>query len=116
MLPCERALKVGSQTSVKSDLAFCLGLFIEKTNCALIVKGKQNRIGLVTRPGRNQDGDDEDSDGGEGGRGGGGGEDGDEEEMDEEMDEDGDYAKDYFDNGEGYLDEDDDNLDEGGIY
>ena len=32
------------------------------------------------------------------------------------MDEDGDYARDYFDNGEGYLDEDEDNLDEGGIY
>ena len=27
-----------------------MGLFIERTNCALIVKGKQNRIGLVTRP------------------------------------------------------------------
>jgi len=38
------------------------------------------------------------------------------EEADEEMDEDGDYARDYFDNGEGYLDDDEDNLDEGGIY
>ena len=39
------------------------------------------------------------------------------EEMDdEEMDDETDYARDYFDNGEGYLDEEDDNLDEGGIY
>ena len=38
------------------------------------------------------------------------------EEVDEEMDDETDYAKDYFDNGEGYLDEEDDNLDEGGIY
>ncbi|KAI9565019.1 hypothetical protein GHT06_008761 [Daphnia sinensis] len=35
-----------------------------------------------------------------------------EEEIDEEMDEGTDYASNYFDNGEGYLDEDD-NLDEG---
>jgi len=35
---------------------------------------------------------------------------------DEEMDDETDYARDYFDNGEGYLDEEDDNLDEGGIY
>ena len=46
---------------------------------------------------------------------------GDEEEDledidDEEMDDETDYARDYFDNGEGYLDEEDDNLDEGGIY
>lgn len=40
----------------------------------------------------------------------------DQDEIDEEMDEDGDYANNYFDNGEGYLDEEDDNLDEGGIY
>lgn len=39
-----------------------------------------------------------------------------EEEMDEEMDEGTDYANNYFDNGEGYLDGSDDNLDEGGIY
>ena len=32
------------------------------------------------------------------------------------MDDETDYARDYFDNGEGYLDEEDDNLDEGGIY
>ena len=38
------------------------------------------------------------------------------DEADEEMDDDTDYAKDYFDNGEGYLDEEEDNLDEGGIY
>lgn len=35
-----------------------------------------------------------------------------EDDIDEEMDEGTDYARDYFDNGEGYLDEDD-NLDEG---
>ena len=35
---------------------------------------------------------------------------------DEEMDDETDYARDYFDNGEGYLDEEEDNLDEGGIY
>ena len=28
----ERSLKVGPETGVKIDLAFCLGLFIEKTN------------------------------------------------------------------------------------
>ena len=39
-----------------------------------------------------------------------------EEIDDEEMDDETDYARDYFDNGEGYLDEEDDNLDEGGIY
>ena len=37
-------------------------------------------------------------------------------EEDEEMDDGTDYANNFFDNGEGYLDEDDDNLDEGGIY
>ena len=36
--------------------------------------------------------------------------------MDEELDGGTDYANNYFDNGEGYLDDDDDNLDEGGIY
>ena len=35
MLPCERAQKAGSETAVKSDLAFCLGPFIEKTNSDL---------------------------------------------------------------------------------
>lgn len=47
------------------------------------------------------------------------GEGGDEDKEDiddEEMDDETDYARDYFDNGEGYLDEEDDNLDEGGIY
>merc|ERR1711874_955770 len=39
-----------------------------------------------------------------------------EEEEDEEMDGGTDYANNYFDNGEGFLDEDEDNLDEGGIY
>jgi len=39
-----------------------------------------------------------------------------EDEVDEEMDEGTDYANNFFDNGEDYLDEDDDNLDEGGIY
>ena len=34
------------------------------------------------------------------------------EDIDEEMDEGTDYARDYIDNGEGYLDEDD-NLDDG---
>ena len=38
-----------------------------------------------------------------------------EEELDEEMDEGTDYANNYFDNGEGYDDEDD-NLDDGPIY
>lgn len=35
---------------------------------------------------------------------------------DEEMDDGTDYANNYFDNGEEYGDEDEDNLDEGGIY
>eukprot|EP00093_Oithona_nana_P001786 01786.XXX_10771_12027_1 [CDS] Oithona nana genome sequencing. len=45
-------------------------------------------------------------------------EDNEEEEMiiDEEMDDGTDYANNYFDNGEEYLDADEDNLDEGGIY
>ena len=38
------------------------------------------------------------------------------EEPDEEMDGGTDYASNYFDNGEGYEDGEDDNLDEGGIY
>lgn len=38
-----------------------------------------------------------------------------EEELDEEMDEGTDYVNNYFDNGEGYDDEDD-NLDDGPIY
>lgn len=38
-----------------------------------------------------------------------------EEELDEEMDEGTDYLNNYFDNGEGYDDEDD-NLDDGPIY
>jgi len=41
---------------------------------------------------------------------------GDGDEVDEELDGGTDYANNYFDNGEGYLDDDDDNLDEGGIY
>ena len=36
--------------------------------------------------------------------------------MDEELDEGTDYANNYFDNGENYLDDEDDNLDEGGIF
>ena len=36
--------------------------------------------------------------------------------MDEELDDGTDYANNYFDNGENYLDDDDDNIDEGGIY
>merc|ERR1712098_754346 len=40
----------------------------------------------------------------------------DEDDIDEEMDGGTDYASNYFDNGEGYEDGDDDNLDEGGIY
>ena len=40
----------------------------------------------------------------------------DQDDQDEEMDDGGDYDNNYFDNGEGYLDEEDDNLDEGGIY
>ena len=31
-LPCERAWKAGSETGVKSDLAFCLGSLFMKTN------------------------------------------------------------------------------------
>ena len=31
-LPCERAWKAGSETGVKSDLAFCLGSLFKKTN------------------------------------------------------------------------------------
>ena len=38
------------------------------------------------------------------------------DEPDEEMDGGTDYASNYFDNGEGYGDDEDDNLDEGGIY
>ena len=38
------------------------------------------------------------------------------EELDEEMDGGTDYANNYFDNGEDYVDDEDDNLDEGGIY
>lgn len=46
-------------------------------------------------------------------------EDKDEEEIedpDEEMDDGTDYANNYFDNGEGYLDDDDDNLEDGPVY
>ena len=39
-----------------------------------------------------------------------------EDEPDEEMDDGTDYANNYFDNGDGYLDEEEDNIDEGGIY
>ncbi|CAN8011525.1 unnamed protein product [Ixodes persulcatus] len=40
-----------------------------------------------------------------------------EEELDEEeMEEETDYASGYFDNGESYLDEEDDNLDDGPVY
>ena len=38
------------------------------------------------------------------------------EDPDDEMDGGTDYASNYFDNGEGYEDGEDDNLDEGGIY
>ena len=38
------------------------------------------------------------------------------EEPDEEMDDETDYANQFFDNGENYLDEEEDNLDEGGIF
>ncbi len=38
------------------------------------------------------------------------------DEMDEELDEGTDYANNYFDNGENYIDDEDDNLDEGGIF
>ncbi|KAJ4452312.1 hypothetical protein ANN_03832 [Periplaneta americana] len=44
------------------------------------------------------------------------GEDLEEEDLDEEMDEGTDYINNYFDNGESYLDEDDDNLDDGPVY
>ena len=40
----------------------------------------------------------------------------DSDEVDEELDEGTDYANNFFDNGENYLDDEDDNLDEGGIY
>jgi DNA-directed RNA polymerase III subunit RPC7 len=39
-----------------------------------------------------------------------------EDDPDEEMDEGTDYINSYFDNGENYLDEEDDNLDDGPIY
>uniref|UniRef100_A0A1B6LSS1 Uncharacterized protein n=1 Tax=Graphocephala atropunctata TaxID=36148 RepID=A0A1B6LSS1_9HEMI len=39
-----------------------------------------------------------------------------EDDLDEEMDDGTDYNQNYFDNGEGYLDEEDDNLDDGPIY
>lgn len=39
-----------------------------------------------------------------------------EEEEDEEMDGGTDYANNYFDNGEDFDEDDNDNLDEGGIY
>lgn len=39
-----------------------------------------------------------------------------EDDLDEEMDEGTDYINSYFDNGESYLDEEDDNLDDGPIY
>lgn len=39
------------------------------------------------------------------------------EDIDEEMDdENDDYVNNYFDNGEDYLEDEDDNLDEGGVY
>lgn len=38
------------------------------------------------------------------------------DDPDEEMDEGTDYINSYFDNGESYLDEEDDNLDDGPIY
>lgn len=52
----------------------------------------------------------------------GGGNEGEEEEggewedADEEMDDGTDYNQNYFDNGEGYLDDSDDNIDDGPIY
>ena len=49
-------------------------------------------------------------------RGGGLPEQEEEEAEDEEMDGGTDYANNYFDNGEEFEDEDNDNLDEGGIY
>ncbi|KAK7791712.1 hypothetical protein R5R35_000286 [Gryllus longicercus] len=39
-----------------------------------------------------------------------------EEDQDEEMDDGTDYVNNYFDNGESYLDEEDDNLDDGPVY
>ncbi|KAK3874594.1 hypothetical protein Pcinc_020486 [Petrolisthes cinctipes] len=38
------------------------------------------------------------------------------EEVDEELDEGTDYVNNYFDNGDSYLDEEDDALEEGGVY
>lgn len=38
------------------------------------------------------------------------------EEVDEELDEGTDYINNYFDNGESYLDEEDDALEEGGVF
>ena len=38
------------------------------------------------------------------------------DEPDEEMDGGTDYANQYFDNGEDYLDEEDDALEEGGVF
>jgi len=40
----------------------------------------------------------------------------DEDDEDEEMDDGTDYVGNYFDNGEGYIDEEDDALEEGGTY
>ena len=42
-LPCERAWKAGSETGVKSDLAFCLGSLIEKTNSVWDVHSLVNK-------------------------------------------------------------------------
>lgn len=39
-----------------------------------------------------------------------------EEDQDEEMDDGTDYVNNYFDNGESYLDDEDDNLDDGPVY
>lgn len=41
---------------------------------------------------------------------------GQEEDIDEEMDLGTDYMNNYFDNGETYLDDDDENLEDGPIY
>lgn len=38
------------------------------------------------------------------------------EEVDEELDEGTDYVNSYFDNGESYIDDDDDALEEGGVF
>lgn len=38
------------------------------------------------------------------------------EEVDEELDEGTDYVNNYFDNGESYIDEEDDALEEGGVF